>query len=310
MQPLSKSLAILLSFVFTTTMSLSQIPKVSLGNIQRFENMSSAFVAARTVDVWLPDGYDANKKYAVLYMQDGNALFDSTIMWNHQEWGVDEVLTKLIAEKRIKDCIVVGIWNGGASRHSEYFPQKPFESLTESQQTYLYSAKRNNGDIYFSEKVQSDKYLQFLVTELKPFIDKNFATLKDRDNTFIAGSSMGGLISMYAICEYPNIFAGAACMSTHWVGISETANNPVPAAFMQYLQHHLPLPQYHKIYFDYGSETLDALYKPFQLQADAIMQQKGYNATNWLTKEFVGADHSENAWNKRFEIPVSFLLGK
>jgi predicted alpha/beta superfamily hydrolase len=299
---------LLIGFLQQTTMA--QIPKVAAGTIKRFENMPSAFVAARTIDVWLPDGYNANKKYAVLYMHDGNALFDAATMWNHQEWGVDEIISKLITTNRIKDCIVVGIWNGGASRHSEYFPQKPFESLTESQQTYLYTAKRNNAQIYFSQKVQSDNYLRFLVTELKPFIDKNFATLPDKDNTFVAGSSMGGLISMYAICEYPQVFGGAACMSTHWVGISETVNNPVPAAFMQYLQQHLPAPQQHKIYFDYGSETLDSLYKPFQLQADVIMQQKGYNSSNWLSKEFVGADHSENAWNKRFEIPVSFLLGK
>ncbi|MBC7652753.1 MAG: esterase, partial [Deinococcales bacterium] len=91
---------------------------------------------------------------------------------------------------------------------------------------------------------------------------------------------------------------------------SETVNNPVPVAFMQYLQQHLPSPQQHKIYFDYGSETLDSLYKPFQLQADAIMQQKGFTSNNWLSKEFVGEDHSEHAWNKRFEIPVTFLLGK
>jgi enterochelin esterase-like enzyme len=308
MQQLKINLTILL--LFSVTMSISQIPKVASGTIQHFQNMPSVYVAARNVDVWLPEDYDTNKKYAVLYMQDGNGLFDSSIMWNHQEWGVDEILSKLIASNRIKDCIVVGIWNGGANRHSEYFPQKPFESLTSNQQTYLYAAKRNNEQMYFSEKIQSDNYLQFLVTELKPFIDKNFATLKDRDNTFVAGSSMGGLISMYAICEYPNIFGGAACLSTHWVGISETVNNPVPSAFMQYLQHHLPSPELHKIYFDYGSETLDALYKPFQLLADAIMQKKGYTNCNWVSKEFVGADHSENAWSKRLDVPLLFLLGK
>lgn len=289
---------------------MAQIPKVAAGTIQHFAQMPSKYVAARNVDVWLPEGYSSSKKYAVLYMQDGNALFDSATMWNHQEWGVDEMLSTLMATNRIKDCIVVGIWNGGASRHSEYFPQKPFESLTTSQQEYLYKAKRNNAQVYFSERVQSDNYLRFLVTELKPFIDATFSTLSDKANTFVAGSSMGGLISMYAICEYPTVFGGAACLSTHWVGISETVNNPVPAAFMQYLLKYLPLPQQHKIYFDYGSETLDSLYKPFQLQVDTIMQQKGYTTENWLTKEFVGADHTENAWRKRLDIPLLFLLGK
>ena len=80
-------------------------------------------------------------------------------------------------------------------------------------------------------KPVSDNYLKFLVTELKPFIDKKYSVYKDMNHTFIAGSSMGGLISMYAICEYPRVFGGAACMSTHWPGIFSAEGNPVPDAF-------------------------------------------------------------------------------
>jgi predicted alpha/beta superfamily hydrolase len=156
----------------------------------------------------------------------------------------------------------------------------------------------------------SDNYLKFVVTELKPFIDSTFSTLKDQPNTFISGSSMGGLISMYAICEYPEVFGGAACLSTHWPGTFTVENNPVPDAFLKYLKDHLPLPANHRIYFDYGSETLDALYKPFQLQADEIMKAKGYTLKNWVTREFPGDNHSEKAWNKRFSIPALFLLEK
>jgi enterochelin esterase-like enzyme len=215
------------------------------------------------------------KKYAVLYMHDGQMLYDSTTTWNKQEWGVDEVLSKLINNHEIKNCIVVGIWNGGKLRHSEYFPQKPFEALSPNQQDTLYKATRSNGQILFADKVQSDNYLKFLVTELKPFIDQSFSTYKNQANTFVAGSSMGGLISMYAICEYPKVFGGAACLSTHWTGIFRANNNPIPEAFMHYLRTNLPSPKKHKIYFDYGTATLDALYKPFQEQADAIMKQKG-----------------------------------
>ena len=83
----------------------------------------------------------------------------------------------------------------------------------------------------FPVPVQSDAYLKFLVTELKPFIDSTFSVATDRSNTFIAGSSMGGLISMYAVCEYPAVFGGAACLSTHWPGIFTAENNPIPEAF-------------------------------------------------------------------------------
>lgn len=303
--------ALLLFLLIGHIRVFGQVPTVSTGSIQRFENFESTFVVARNIDVWLPEGYTPEKKYAVIYMHDGRGLYDSTIMWNKQEWGVDETFGKLLANNKINDCIVVGIWNSEATRHLEYFPQKPFESLTQTQQEQLFGATRNNGQVVFKEpKIKSDAYLKFLVTELKPFIDKKFSTKKDQSNTFIAGSSMGGLISMYAICEYPKIFGGAACLSTHWPGTFTTENNPVPQAFMNYLSKHLPSPKSHKIYFDYGTETLDALYKPYQQQVDKIMKDKGFTNKNWITREFVGENHSENAWKKRLEIPVVFLLGR
>ncbi len=92
-----------------------------------------------------------------------------------------------------------------------------------------------------------------MVNELKPFIDSNFATLGDQSNTFVAGSSMGGLISLYAVCEYPDVFGGAACLSTHWPGVFNSEHNPIPAAFIRYLESHLPSPVNHKLYFDYGT---------------------------------------------------------
>ncbi len=298
-------------FLFISTSALTQVPVPSNGKVIRHENFKSSFVTTRHVDVWLPDGYSSKKKYAVLYMHDGQMLYDSAIAWNKQEWGVDETMSSLLKEKKIRECIVVGIWNGGKYRHTDYFPQKPFESLNEQERDSLYYAKRTNGQMVFQgEKVHSDEYLKFLVTELKPFIDKTYSTKTDRANTFVAGSSMGGLISMYAICEYPEVFGGAACLSTHWPGIFTTENNPVPSAFMNYLQQHLPSPLTHSIYFDYGDATLDALYPPLQKIADVIIREKGYTNKNWITKYFPGEDHSENAWRKRLDIPLLFLLKK
>lgn len=288
-----------------------QTPVPSSGKIVRHNSFPSQFVTARNVDVWLPEGYSSKKRYTVLYMHDGQMLYDSTMSWNKQEWGIDETINRLLCERKIKDIIVVGVWNGGKFRHTDYFPQKPFESLSAYEKDTLYDAKRPNGQIAFQgEKVHSDLYLKFLVTELKPFIDKTYSTKTDRANTFIAGSSMGGLISMYAICEYPDVFGGAGCLSTHWPGIFTLNNNPIPDAFMNYLQHHLPSPSNHKIYFDYGDKTLDSLYPSLQKRADAIMKQKGFTTKNWITKYFPGEDHSENAWRKRLEIPLFFLLKK
>ena len=301
---------LLLSFLSISLVisGYSQETKVSNGRIVSFTNFPSKYVAARNVDIWLPEGYSSQKKYAVLYMHDGQMLFDSTNNWAHQEWGVDETLSKLLAEKKIRNCIVVGISNSGAQRHIDYFPQKPFEALTAYQQDTLYKVARGNGVSVFAGKVQSDAYLKFLVKELKPFIDSAFSVKKDRANTFIAGSSMGGLISMYAICEYPEIYGGAACLSTHWTGIFTNHNNPIPDAFMDYLSHHLPSPKTHKLYFDHGTITLDTLYQPHQIRADAIFHAGGYTNRNFMSRVFEGASHNERSWAKRLDIPMEFLL--
>ena len=293
----------------TITTTYAQVPTPQQGRIVRHENFPSAHVTPRNVDVWLPAQYDPQKKFAVLYMQDGQMLFDSTLTWNKQEWGVDETLSQLMSENKIKDCIVVGIWNGGRSRHAEYFPQKPFESLSASQQEMVYNAYRSNGQsIFFGIPIMSDRYLNFLTQELKPFIDKTYATKTDRSNTFIAGSSMGALISLYAICEYPSIFGGAACLSTHWPGLFTMENNPVPGAFFSYLEQSLPSPTRHRIYFDHGTETLDSMYASLQKSVDLIMAKRGYKNKQWISRSWPGQDHSERSWRGRFALPASFLL--
>lgn len=283
--------------------------KVTSGKVERIEHFESDYVIPRNIDVWLPDGYSDENKYAVLYMHDGQMLFDSTTTWNNQDWGVDDVMGKLLRDGKIRETIVVGIWNT-ERRHTEYFPQKPFEMLDqEYRDSLINQAKKNPETDLFAGGIQSDNYLKFLVEELKPFIDKKYSTKTKMEDTFIAGSSMGGLISMYAICEYPRVFGGAACLSTHWIGTFETENNPIPGKFMEYLRSNLPSPDTHKLYFDFGTETLDAFYEPFQKQADEILREKGYNEHNWMTKKYPGQDHSEKAWKSRLDKPLTFLLG-
>jgi enterochelin esterase-like enzyme len=301
----------LLSYVFCTVAYWvsAQMPVPSSGKIIRYNDFQSNFVKPRPIDVWLPEGYSTEKKYAVLYMHDGQMLFDSTNTWNKQEWGVDETITELVKKKKIINCIVVGIWNGGQSRHAEYFPQKALNYLKKEQIDSLYHSVRTSGQSVFQGiEVQSDNYLKFLTQELKPFIDQMYSTKKDPQHTFIAGSSMGGLISLYALCEYPTIFGGAACISTHWPGIFSIENNPIPSAFIQYLDAHLPKAENHLIYFDHGTETLDALYPSLQLKVDSLMRSKGYTKRNWITRVFKGTDHSEKSWRSRLHTPFLFLL--
>lgn len=289
---------VLILFLFCTSFgAAAQGP--SAGTLRRFEAFPSAYVQPRNVDVWLPQGYRKGKKHAVLYMHDGQMLFDSSTTWNKQEWGVDETLSRLMRQNTIRDVIVVAIWSTNR-RHSEYFPQKPLELLSVKDRESLLGA--------LVDTPRSDNYLRFIVNELKPFIDSAFSTHSGQKQTFIAGSSMGGLISLYALCEYPEVFNGAACLSTHWPG-GMKANNPIPQAFNIYLLKNLPPPQKHRIYFDHGTATLDSLYPPYQQMIDATMRLKGYGES-WVTRSFPGEDHTERAWRRRFEIPALFLLEK
>lgn len=282
------------------------------GSIKHYEKFKSEFVTPRNVDIWFPSGYNPKEEYAVLYMHDGQMLYDANTTWNKQEWQMDEVAGELIAQNAARKFIVVGISNIATLRHSDYFPQKPFESLPKKTQDSLYALKV--GDIpLFGGKINSDNYLKFIVKELKPFIDNNFSVKTDAQNTFIGGSSMGGLISLYALCEYPDVFGGAMCLSTHWPGLMDTEGkektNPVPKAFLDYLTANIPDPKVHKIYFDYGDQGIDAQYKTYQTKADKIMEAIGYTDKNWVTREFKGLDHSENSWAARVDTPLFFLLG-
>jgi len=291
-----------------------RLPQVSAGRIERYADFASRFVPAHTVDVWLPPGYSESHRYAVLYMQDGQMLFDAGLTWNAQEWRADETASRLMAEGKVRPFIIVAVHNGGANRHSEYFPQKPFESLPANEQNAVMVAKRTAQTALFSAPIASDAYLRFLTQELKPFIDRRYAVKTGAADTVILGSSMGGLISWYALAEYPQLFGAAGALSTHWPGLMPTApnysaeSNPVPDAFFRYMAEHLPEPGTHRLYFDYGTATLDAYYPALQAEADAVLRARGYSPNNWQSQRFEGAEHSEAAWAERLSIPLQFLL--
>lgn len=277
------------------------------GSIHRIDSFPSKNIVPRPVDIWLPDGYSKDKKYAVLYMHDGQMLFDSLTTWNKQEWQVDEWAGQLQKEGKTKDFIVVAPHNISKIRWNDYYPEKTMDYMPKAVKDSLISAAKKNGtntDLY------ADEYLKFLTQELKPFIDENYTVLTDQQNTVIAGSSMGGLISMYAISEYPDIYGAAACISTHWPGAFVYEGNPLPAAIFDYMKEKVPSAENHRFYFDYGTKTLDQYYPQYADNVDKIFADKGYDETNFVNRKFEGEDHSENSWNKRLDIPFTFLLKK
>jgi predicted alpha/beta superfamily hydrolase len=264
--------------------------------LDRLGEFVSRHVAARRVDVWLPPGYaaDPGRRYPVLYMHDGQNLFDPATAFAGVDWGVDEAMARLAAAGEIRPAIVVGVWNT-ERRLAEYLPSRPFGTAPD--RALLAAVPLGEGT-----EPESDAYLRFLTGELKPAIDRRYRTRPGRADTFIAGSSMGGLVSIYAVLEYPEVFGGAACLSTHWLAGEGLVADDVAAR--------LPAPGRHRIYFDRGTEGLDAEYAPFQARVDGALRAAGYaEGRDWVSCVFEGAGHDEAAWRSRAKVPLRFLLG-
>lgn len=262
--------------------------------IEKHPAFPSSFITPRQIDVWLPPGYDADPdaRYPVVYMHDGQNLFDPATSYIGVPWSPDVAMMRLVDAGESRPAIIVGIWNTPA-RMTEYMPQK---ATQDGRFPYIASFPDPAGT-----PLTSDAYLRFIVEELKPFIDHTYRTLPGRKHTSIMGSSMGGLISAYAVAEYPEVFGGAACLSNAWqVG---------DGAVIDYLAKHLPPPETHRFYFDYGTDKTDVGCAPYQDRMDQVMRDTGYNpGPLWMSHVYSGAEHSERSWRERVDIPLRFLL--
>lgn len=240
----------------------------------------------RRVFVWLPENYDANpsERYAVLYLHDGQNLFDATTSAAGAEWGLDEAAARLQADGRMRRAILVGIANT-PDRMKEYSP---------------YPDRGFGGD--------ADKYLAFLLETLKPRIDRAYRTLPDRANTFVGGSSMGGLVSLYAVLKHPDVFGGAAVMSP---SLRWARWKILDAVETHEFRHPV------RIWLDIGTaegsrSSPDA--EVTQAVADCrrlaeILRSKGLKDGESLAyEEAAGAIHHETAWATRADRVLQFLL--
>ena len=286
-------------------------PNVSVGKLDFYANFESpsGLITPRNVYVWLPEDYSRSKKYAVIYMSDGQNLWDAEKMFNHQEWQVDEVVGGLLAEGKIQNCIVVGVACAMRTRSQEYFPQDVYDLYSPELKEYSKSKRMGEDDLL------ANNYLKFLVEELKPFIDATYSTRKDRDHTFHMGSSMGGLISSYAVTKYPEVFGGAGCLSTHSVlyitnyGAEQESIDAANQCYVDWLKANLK-PNSCKLYMDRGDQTLDAQYPKYQDRLDKMFKDAGWDDAHYVSKVYPGLSHVEGSWASRLDVPVLFLLGK
>ncbi len=225
----------------------------------------------RRVWIYLPAGYaTAKKRYPVIYMHDGQNLFDEYNS-GYGEWGVDEILDKVSPRK---ECIVVGIDHGGSERIAEYDP---------------YDSKYAKG--------RGVDYTGFLVKTLKPYIDSHYKTKTGAKYTTIAGSSMGGLISMYAALKYPDVFGNAGIFSpAFWI-------SPEIYEFAKQTD----LNKKSRFYFVCGDAESSLMVNDMK-KMDDIMLQKGIKPANAPVTVIKGASHNEKQWRDDFPDFYNWLL--
>lgn len=229
----------------------------------------------RDILVYLPPSYDEGRRaYPVLYMHDGQNLFDDATSFVC-EWGVDETLEA--ASEAGLETIVVGIPNMGTARCDEYSP---------------FVDRKNGGG-------QGDAYLDFIVQTVKPLIDENFRTLRDREHTGILGSSMGGLISLYAFFRHSATFGLVGAMSpAFWFADRAIFAAAEAASFAP-----------GHIYLDVGTNEGRQTVQDARAMR-ALLEQKGYRQGHELCYvEEPKADHCESAWSGRLDHALRFLLG-
>ncbi|MES2043193.1 MAG: alpha/beta hydrolase-fold protein [Pseudomonadota bacterium] len=257
------------------------------------------------VVVWLPPGYDtSHRRYAVVYMHDGQNIFFPERSAFNKVWAADKAALRLIAARKVAPFIIVAVDHPGAARYRQLFPQAIYDAAP--------PAVRAVFDANAKGPITGDAYLAFLVHDLKPLIDRSYRTRPDATHSAIVGSSMGGLISCYAFVQYPRVFGRAACISTHWL-LAGPQELPVDADVLglwkAYLGAHLGGPNGRKLWMDHGTQTLDALYGPWQEAIDADLTALGWRkGRDFASRTYPGAAHEENAWAARLDDIFAWLL--
>ncbi len=239
-------------------------------------NSSVPNIAARNVRVYLPRAYDqnVNRRYPVVYFEDGQNVFDSSTTFGGVEWQADETATREISQGRMREAILVGIDNT-AARIPEYQPPN---------------------DSYQGMQGRADGYANFLINNVRPYIDNAFRTLNDPKNTVTIGSSMGGLVSLYLGREYTTFGKIAVMSPALWISPNYIAQ--VNTGSKKPLRVHL----------DMGTAEGQSDFDNCLAMYDTHLSQ-GYVTNSDV--EFVagcGQQHNETAWAARLPTVLDYLL--
>jgi len=278
------------------------------GQLHVRRNFASRHLAARDLYVWTPDGLDEATRFPVLYMQDGQNLFDARLVPFGVAWEADASLSRLIAAGRTAPTIIVGV-ACTEDRFAEYAPALILDQLSTPARQAVTTA--------WPGAPKSAAYARMLIDEIKPLIDATFPTLPGRENTFIAGSSMGAVVAAELLARHPDVFAGAALLSAHFSLLPVTEAEPLPKGFSEdvaravglFARHHIPRAGSHRLWLDRSTLSIDRFYPPSHAAFVSALLALGYGEGEDLSvRAYDGVGHDEGAWRERLDEALAFLL--
>ena len=241
------------------------------GRVDKYPNMEYAGLLPRDVQVWLPPSYETatNKRYPVLYMHDGQQVFDPATSTHGIDWQVDETATRLIAEGKMQEIIIVAM-NCTKDREEDY-----------------------------SDTDKGRLYADFIITKVKPFIDEKYRTMPDRGHTAVMGSSMGGRISFLLAWNHPEVFSMAGCFSSAFWGkmVKPVERYDGPAKNLRlYLDNG-------------GVGLDRELQSGNDWMLEVLLRKGFVPGRNLVWFQDLSAEHNEAAWAKRAWMPLEYFFG-
>jgi predicted alpha/beta superfamily hydrolase len=258
------------------------------GDLRLHEFHSRVFRNTRMLRVWLPPRYDApdngTRHYPVLYLNDGQNLFDRAIAFAGVEWQVDETADRLIRQEVIPPLIIVGIDNAQGDRIREFLPYRSFHPPV--------------------LRPQGKRYPDFLIHQVMPFVRERYRIARGPENTGLGGSSLGALISVYTVMERPGVF-GRLLLESPSLFVSKRK-------ILKYSRGFRPWPE--KVFLAIGTRESGREDKDRQVVEDVreferSLRRAGLDESRLLVKIDEGATHNEGEWAKRFPEALSFLFG-
>jgi predicted alpha/beta superfamily hydrolase len=263
--------------------------ETATGDLRIYPFQSRIYRNDRFLRVWVPPGYDdaenAARQYPVLYLNDGQNLFEPATSFNGVEWQVDETADRLIRERVIPPLIIVGIDNAGKDRVREYMPHRSFQSMM--------------------LRVQGTRYPSFLMKEVMPFVERHYRVLSGPRNTGLGGSSLGALIALYTVAVSPGLFGRLLLESPSlW------------AANRQIIRQSRTVRRWpERVFLATGSAEAGRPDRDRSMVDDvhelaAILHRSGLDGCRLRLVVDQGASHHESAWARRFPDALSFLFAE